>query len=312
MEKLPIHSKEGYGDTPQLGNNPDRRARPSTATYLCRIGVIALLFIGYILLLRPSSPGCSGIAPQTENYRAEVQEEYDNYLQPGRFASDAHQTLEQTKIPLEAHIMSKCPDAQDCLQKLVLPAMERISDKVDFKLSFIASVSKDSEEIECKHGPGECIGDMIMLCAANLPFPPTTDEASLPSQYPRTPIIRSLGFANCLINDFARIPDREFVHHCALEHGIDFDALNKCASQQNDDPNDGKDGGPPLSGIALLRESALHGEQLGVKISCTVRLDEVVWCIRDSGEWKNCAQNGQGSQPSALIDQVEKLWKERN
>lgn len=138
MEKLPIHSKEGYGDTPQLGNNPDRRARPSTTTYLCRIGVIALLFIGYILLLRPSSPGCSGIAPQTENYRAEVQEEYDNYLQPGRFASDAHQTLEQTKIPLEAHIMSKCPDAQDCLQKLVLPAMERISDKVDFKLSFIA------------------------------------------------------------------------------------------------------------------------------------------------------------------------------
>lgn len=137
MEKLPIHSKEGYGDTLQLENNPDRRARPSTTTYLCRVGVIALFFIGYILLLRPSSPRCSDIA-QTENYRAEVQEEHDSYSQLGRFASDAHQTLEQTKIPLEAHIMSKCPDAQACLQKLVLPAMERISDKVDFKLSFIA------------------------------------------------------------------------------------------------------------------------------------------------------------------------------
>lgn len=42
------------------------------------------------------------------------------------------------KIPLEAHIMSKCPDAQECLQDLVLPAMEQISDKVDFRLSFIA------------------------------------------------------------------------------------------------------------------------------------------------------------------------------
>ncbi|KAJ5497200.1 Gamma interferon inducible lysosomal thiol reductase GILT [Penicillium fimorum] len=309
MEKLPFHSK-GYEDT--LGStNPDRHARSRTTIYLCRIGVIALLFIGYLVLLSPSSP-CTGIAHQTESYKAEGQEEYDNHLQLEHFASEAQETLEQTKIPLEAHIMSKCPDAQDCLQKLVLPAMEKISDKVDFKLSFIASVSKDSEEIECMHGPGECIGNMLMLCAANLPFPPTADEASLPSQYPRTPIIRSLGFANCLINDYARIPDREFVHQCAMEHGIDFDSLNKCASQQNDDPNDGNDGGPPLSGLALLRESATHGEQLGVKTSCTVRLDDAVWCIRDSNEWKNCAQNGKGSQPSALVDQVEKLWKERN
>ncbi|KAJ5200438.1 Gamma interferon inducible lysosomal thiol reductase GILT [Penicillium cf. griseofulvum] len=310
MEKLPLYS-ERYGDTLKSTSNPDRRARSSTSTYLCQIGVIALLFIGYLVLLRPSSP-CTGIARQTESYKAEAQEEYDNSLQLGLFDSGAQKTLEQTKIPLEAHIMSKCPDAQDCLQKLVLPAMEKISDKVDFKLSFIASVSKHSEEIECMHGPGECIGDMLMLCAANLPFPPTTDEASLPSQYPRTPIIRSLGFANCLINNFSRIPEREFVHQCAMEHGIDFEALNKCASQQNDDPNDGKDGGPPLSGLALLRESATRGEQLGIKTSCTVRLDDAVWCIRDSNEWKNCAQNGEGSQPSALADQVEKLWKERN
>ena len=42
-----------------------------------------------------------------------------------------------TKIPLEAHIMSKCPDARDCLRDLVVPAMEKIVDKVDFQLSFI-------------------------------------------------------------------------------------------------------------------------------------------------------------------------------
>lgn len=42
------------------------------------------------------------------------------------------------KVPLEAHIMSKCPDARDCLQQLVVPAMEQISDRVDFDLSFIA------------------------------------------------------------------------------------------------------------------------------------------------------------------------------
>ena len=41
------------------------------------------------------------------------------------------------KVPLEAHIMSKCPDAKDCLRDLIVPAMEKISDKVNFTLSFI-------------------------------------------------------------------------------------------------------------------------------------------------------------------------------
>lgn len=43
----------------------------------------------------------------------------------------------QVKVPLEAHIMSKCPDAKDCLHDMILPAMVNVSDKVDFTLSFI-------------------------------------------------------------------------------------------------------------------------------------------------------------------------------
>lgn len=151
-----------------------------------------------------------------------------------------------------------------------------------------------------------------MLCAANLPFPPTTDKAVLPHAYPRTPIIRSLGFANCLLGDFTRIPERGFVHQCALEHGIDFEALNNCASQQNDDPDDGGRGRPPLSGLALLRNSALRSERLGAKISCTVRLDESVWCIRDGGQWRDCVQDGEARKPQVLADEVQRLWKERN
>jgi hypothetical protein len=42
-----------------------------------------------------------------------------------------------TKVALEAHIMSKCPDAKACLKKLIVPAMVQISDKVDFRLSYI-------------------------------------------------------------------------------------------------------------------------------------------------------------------------------
>jgi len=41
------------------------------------------------------------------------------------------------RVPLEAHIMSRCPDARDCLHDMILPAMQEISHKVDFKLSYI-------------------------------------------------------------------------------------------------------------------------------------------------------------------------------
>lgn len=44
------------------------------------------------------------------------------------------------KVSLEAHMMSKCPDARDCLRDLVVPAMEKIADKVDFKMSFIGQL----------------------------------------------------------------------------------------------------------------------------------------------------------------------------
>ena len=43
------------------------------------------------------------------------------------------------RIPLEAHIMSKCPDARDCLRELIVPTMEKVSNQVSFNISFIGS-----------------------------------------------------------------------------------------------------------------------------------------------------------------------------
>ncbi|KAJ5279176.1 hypothetical protein N7478_004548 [Penicillium angulare] len=316
MEKLPIHTGETQ-IPPKESESTTRRERPDTPTFLRRLFLV-FCFLGcyyYVIRILPttewrSSP-CSHGQHDTELAMEDTEETYTQIYENGaQFNMNAFD--EQTKVPLEAHIMSKCPDAQACLHKLVLPAMEKISDKVDFQLSFIATVSKESSDIECMHGPTECIGNMLMLCAANLPFPPTENESLLPSTYPRTPIIRSLGFANCLIDDYPLIPDRDLVIHCALEHGIDFDALNRCASQQSDDPDGGSSGSyPPLSGIALLRENALRGEELGVHTSCTVRVDDAVWCVHDGG-WKNCVQDGEGSKPQVLIDEINRLWDERN
>lgn len=70
-----------------------------------------------------------------------------------------------SKVPLEAHIMSKCPDAKDCLHDLILPTMQKIGDKVDFKLSYIGNATDHDDGVECKHGQEECLGNIIELCA---------------------------------------------------------------------------------------------------------------------------------------------------
>jgi len=42
------------------------------------------------------------------------------------------------KVQLEIHIMSKCPDARDCMEDLVFPALRELGPEiVDFRMSFI-------------------------------------------------------------------------------------------------------------------------------------------------------------------------------
>jgi len=41
------------------------------------------------------------------------------------------------KVPLEIHVMSKCPDARDCLRQLIVPSMQEVSQKVNLTMSFI-------------------------------------------------------------------------------------------------------------------------------------------------------------------------------
>ncbi|KAI1142935.1 hypothetical protein F5Y05DRAFT_136519 [Hypoxylon sp. FL0543] len=140
-------------------------------------------------------------------------------------------------VPLEAHIMSKCPDARDCLRDLVLPAMMRVYDKVNFTLSYIGTPT-ENDGVDCKHGPGECMGNIIELCAHHL--------------YPDPKIY--LGFTMCLTKDYKTIPQRELVEDCALEHAIDFEELNKCATKDNG-----------ALGMSMLRESV----QRSADVCCT-------------------------------------------
>jgi len=183
-------------------------------------------------------------------------------------------------VPLEAHIMSKCPDARDCLQKLVVPSMIEISDKVNFTLSYIGKIDTDSDEVSCMHGPSECLGNIIELCAAHV--------------YPDPRIY--LGFTNCMTSSYQDIPERDLVEGCALEHGIDFQKLNNCISDEGE-------------GIDMLRASVQRSQDLNVTKSCTVRLAGEIRCIRDGGKWYDCPG---GSNVSDLVQDVKDLYQDLN
>ena len=92
--------------------------------------------------------------------------------------------------------------------------------------------------------------------------------------FPNDPVI-SLGFTNCLVSSYSRIPNRDLVESCSLEHGIGFDDLNSCISDSG-------------KGLELLSASVERSREAGVTTSCTVRVRGKVWCVRDGGKWKNC------------------------
>ncbi|KAF3072365.1 hypothetical protein CFAM422_005304 [Trichoderma lentiforme] len=181
-------------------------------------------------------------------------------------------------VPFEAHIISKCPDTRHALRNLILPVMQKIHDKVDFKLSYIGKPTANGG-VDCKHGPSECIGNIIELCAHEL--------------YPDPKIY--LGFVMCLTKDYPQIPDRTLIEDCALEHAIDFNKLNECAARDE-----------TAHGIELLRNSVQRSAEANVTISCTIRLNNEVYCIRDDDQWKDCPN---GSGVNDLVLAIEKLYR---
>lgn len=174
--------------------------------------------------------------------------------------------------------------------------MEDIADKVNFTLSYIGeyvmsvnlgacyhevlitiTILRNTNEdgsIKCKHGISECMGNIIELCVASLYPDPKT----------------SLGFTMCLTNDYKQIAEKAFVEGCALEHGIDLHKLDTCAK--------GDDG---AHGMSLLQHSVARSADAGVITSCTVRLNNETWCVRDGGKWRDCKH---GSTPQDLVREV--------
>ncbi|EPE02219.1 gamma interferon inducible lysosomal thiol reductase [Ophiostoma piceae UAMH 11346] len=246
------------------------RRRRMRLGYLAVFSLVALAVVSFV---RPGTLRLGG--PWTLGGSASFRGGAEIKI-PGALTTDTAATTHL--VPLEAHIMSKCPDALDCMRDLVLPTMQRVVDKVNFTLSFIGTPTGDGG-VECMHGPAECMGNILELCAAQL--------------YPDPKIY--LGFTMCLLREYHRVPDRDLVEDCALEHAVDIAQLDACATA-----NDGQ------TAMDLLKRSVRHTRDVGVTKSCTVRLDNEVYCIRDGGEWFDCPSGGNVHD---LIINIEKKFR---
>ena len=77
-----------------------------------------------------------------------------------------------------------------------------------------------------------------------------------------------------------------------MEHGVDFNRLNDCVSDEG-------------KGLDLLEDSVKRSQEAGVDKSCTVRVAGKKWCVRDGGVWKDCKE---GSGVGDLVHKVESLF----
>ncbi len=119
-EKLDLEHYAAHQDLP----SPYHRNMPNPRSRRILIITLSLLLPVYILSKFLSFPNSTNYTRQS----------FPTAQDHGVYRNNA-----SALVPLEAHIMSKCPDARDCLQDLVVPAMEKIVDKVDFRLSFIGT-----------------------------------------------------------------------------------------------------------------------------------------------------------------------------
>ena len=122
MDKLPSHAS----DLPRP--QPVSRRGVITAALGRILGTVFVCFVGYLCI--------HSFFPIPEDHAS-----FTTFW-PAFFKNFKGHTCSgsssQQKVALEAHVMSKCPDARDCLQQLVLPVMEQTSNLIDFDLSFIA------------------------------------------------------------------------------------------------------------------------------------------------------------------------------
>jgi len=159
------------------------------------------------------------------------------------------------KPVIQAFIMSKCPDAQSCVEDIIYPALEKVNFKADLHFEVIASIEKDGS-IVCKHGDDECIGNEWILAVQKL-----------------YGVKQTAIFTKTVLDSYGQIPSEDLFHQACTKAQVPY-------SRVQDEVR--------VHGRVLLVESALKTKQSQVVYSCTIHINGREWCVVDGGKQKGC------------------------
>lgn len=196
-------------------------------------------------------------------------------------------TVSDIKVSIQLGVMSRCPDALLC-ESTFNEVLSRVTDKVNLSLVYVAKIDGSQPDfgISCMHGPEECAGNVQQLCVHKYaPFKNWWEFVKCQNYQGR----EWIGAPNVALQ-------------CAYAAGLDWETsgAGQCAGL------DGSGKGP--EGVALLRESILFGEKLGIKKSCTVLIGGRAVCVHD-GAWKDCEM---GHSTNDFAEEIEKEYERLN
>jgi len=153
--------------------------------------------------------------------------------------------------------MSKCPDARKC-ETLFAPSLLKLSSIINFTVSYIA-YGTTPNDIQCMHGPDECLGNKQQLCVQNM-----CSQITL------------IKFLQCQSRQMENIPNNgEQCIREASDGTLKWSDIETCvrSNQAND----------------LFQKSLQKTRSASAKKSCTIHLNGRFWCMHD-GYWYGCAE----------------------
>ncbi|UJR35387.1 hypothetical protein I4U23_028144 [Adineta vaga] len=170
--------------------------------------------------------------------------------------SDTLTIISDKPVRVEFFVMSKCPDARKC-ETLFAPSLIKLSSIINFTVSFIAYETQ-TNQIECMHGPDECLGNKQQLCVQSM-----CSQTTL------------LKFLQCQSRQLANIPNNgEQCLKEASDGSIKWSDIDTCVKSDK--------------GNELFHQSLQRTKSASAKKSCTMNLNGQFWCMHD-GTWYGCS-----------------------